>query len=116
MTLQRQAEEWHQARSIVEAALTAGYDFKRDRDGLEENYLASFQALKLAAIELRDGSGAVRPDVHEMLAQAANTHRYLTRRVDAAKLVKQRRRSQIERRILQEVEAYWLRDRRTSQS
>jgi hypothetical protein len=116
MNLQQQLDAWHTARATVEAALLAGYDFKRDKERLEASYVASFQALKQASIELRNGRGEVRGDVHEMMATATNDHRRLRRRLGEAKLIKQRRRSQIERRILDEVEPYWLRDQSHSQS
>lgn len=115
MSFQQDAEAWHSARIIIESALRSNYNFERDPQKIIVAYLGAFRTFRSASMELRDGSGNIRGDVHATLAAASNEHRELLKRVAEHRIMlrKQRyarRKSPTEKAILELVEPFWEMD------
>jgi hypothetical protein len=115
VSFQQDAEAWHSAKIIIEAALRSNYNFERDPSKLITAYLGAFRTFRSASMQVRDGSGNLRADVHATLASASNEHRELLKRVAEHRIAirKQRyakRRSPTEKAILELVEPFWEAD------
>lgn len=115
MSFQQHAEAWYSARTVIESALRSNYNFERDPSKIIGAYLEAFRSFRSASMELRDGGGNIRADVHATLATASNEHRELLKRVAEHRILirKQRyarRRSPTEKAILELVEPFWNMD------
>ena len=112
MSFQQHAEAWHSARIVIESALRSNYNFERDPSKIIASYLETFRSFRSASMELRDGGGNIRADVHATLAGASNQHRELLKRVaehriELRKARYARRKSPTEKAILELVEPFW---------